>query len=216
MKKHVVDRAPESRCNENEKFGDWVAKQVLKWLSGPIGLTLACVVPGWTLWPDRIVIGVFSMVAWILWGAPRRLGRRIYCVIDDRRHARRYQPHPDDGRFAADAMRNSAERCAEVDLVRPDRQNPKKAGLVPRFFKDRPYALGVEMRCNLPPGMHVGDLVAHTAELQSAFYAPYPPQILAGAHGAEVIIRWPLRSPFDGDSPRATPSIDVDDPRGEW
>jgi hypothetical protein len=215
MKKHAVNRAPEVRRNENEKFGDWVAKQVLRLFGGPIGFTLACVVPGWTLWPERIVIGSLSMVAWLLWGAPR-LGRRIYWVIDDRRHADRFQPHPDDGRWAADAKRNSAQRFVEAGLVRPDRQNPHRAGLVPRIVEDSPYSLGVEMRCNLPPGMHVSDLIARAAQLQSAFFAPYPPQILAGAHGAEAIIRWPLRSPFDGESPRATPSVDVDDPRGEW
>jgi hypothetical protein len=215
MKKHAVDRAPESRRNENEKFGDWVAKQVTRWLGGPIGLTLACVVPGWTLWPDRIVIGVLSMVAWLLWGAPR-LGCRIYRVIDEQRHARRFRPHEDDGRWAADARRNSAVRFLEAGLVRPDRQDPNRAGFVPRIYRLRPYSRGVEMLCNLPPGMHARDLVAHTAELQSAFFASYPPQILAGAHGAQVIIRWPLRSPFDGESPRATPSVDVDDPRGEW
>ena len=215
MKKHQVDRAPESRRNENEKFGDWVAKQVLKWLSGPIGLALACVVPGWTLWPDRIAIGAISMFAWLLWGAPR-LGRRIFCAIDDQRYVRRFRPFEGDGRWAADARRNSAVRFLEAGLVGPDRQNPNRAGFVPRILEVSPYSLGVEMHCNLLPGMHSSDLISRVAQLQSAFFAPYPPEILAGADGAEAIIRWPLRRPFEGESPRAGGPVDRNDPWGEW
>lgn len=57
-------------------------------------------------------------------------------------------------------------------------------------------------------------VAAKSAELQSSFRAPYEPEVLAGRHGGEVVIRWPRRNPLDGNSPRATSRAGDDGPWG--
>jgi hypothetical protein len=213
VRKQTFERASDGRRRDEETFGAWLAKQAAFWLGGPIGLALACVIPGWTLWPDRIAIGTLSIVVWLLWGVPR-LGRRLFSAVGNRAHARRYQPHEQDGIWAADAKRNALEQFAAAGLIQPDRQDRAKGGFVPKITDDRPYAAGVEMQCELPPGMAAIHVAAKSAELQSSFRAPYEPEVLAGRHGGEAVIRWPRRNPLDGNSPRATSRAGDDGPWG--
>jgi hypothetical protein len=210
-KKKKLERVPEDRQQqEGDEFWE-VLKFAMRWIGGPIGLALACVVPGWTLWPDRVVIGTLTMIVWLLWGIPH-MSRRLSHAVGNRAQARRYQPYEEDGIWAATETRNAPKNFAAAGLIQPDRQDRTKAGFVPRIIKHGPYPGGVEMWCSLPPGMPVTLVASKLAELQSAFRAQYEPVVLPGRHGAEVAIRWPRRNPLDGDSPRVRPRAFDDSP----
>jgi hypothetical protein len=214
VKKQSTYRAPEDHRRDEETFGGWIAKQIAFWLGGPIGLVLACVVHGWALWPDRISVGCITVFVWLVWGAPS-LGRRVLEAIGNRKHAHRYFPNEQDGLWAADVKRSAGRLFAAAGLVEPDRLDRARPGFVPRIIDDKPYAAGVEMRCDLPPGMHAADVAAKSAALQSAFRAPYLPEVLHGKHGAQAIIRWPRRNPLEGPSPHTAPITDSNNLWGE-
>jgi hypothetical protein len=210
-KKKKLERVPENRQQrEGDEFWE-VLKFAMRWIGGPIGIALACVVPGWTLWPDRISIATLSMTVWLLFGIPR-MGRRLSDAVGNRFQARRYHPHEEDGIWAATETRSATEHFSAAGLIQPDRLNRTKAGFVPRIIEHGPHLGGVEMRCSLPPGMPVSLVASKLPELQSAFRAPYEPVVLPGRHGAELVIHWPRRNPLDGDSPRVTPRAFDDSP----